>query len=214
MIVEALIYLVVGAFVTGFIRRYFKRKDSETFAKQTATAPVLVIRSFSVANHKFINAWQNAVVISIYGVLLWSVLAIGVTAFGLVPARSGGTLLVEVIMGVVTLFSIFMVLFTFMILVAQSRHRTPIPNFLVSKNYSLVDVLYVDVNGFDGQFSLSWQRVYSCVPLDDTRLKLSYHRSPRSLTKLIGADTLILEFDNPLELQQVIDIYTQVTQMN
>lgn len=209
-LVPQLIFAAVSLVGVWAIRTYFKRKDAEHFKEQTSTQSVLTITSYAFRKNNFVYALQNAVVMSVYLCLIMTILGIGSVVFGLVSYDGVWLLVWDLVASVVRLFPTFVIIFTAVLYIVQIRERRPIPNFLVSRKYSLTAHIFVDDTGFDGAFALPWQKIYRCEQVEASVLKFSYRRSPYLLTRLIGADTICLDFHTGDVCQQVLDIYNRV----
>lgn len=206
---QMFMFALVGYGGARIIRRYFKKKDAIQLQEQATVEAPLVISSYRFVTNKVLRAVQEAIVLSVYGTLLVVILGIVVTAAGLVPFPGLGMLLVNTITTAVTMFPTMVVIFAVVLALFSGRVTRPIPLSLASKKYSLATDLYVDTEGIEGMFALPWRKIYRCEEVSPVTLKISYHRSPYWLTKLIGADTLQLAFTNTDDIRQILAFYNQ-----
>lgn len=209
---QMFIFALVGYGSVRIIRRRFKKKDAIQLTEQAAVEAPLVISSYRFVTNKVLRAVQEAIVLSVYGTLLVVILGILVNISGLVPFPGLGTLIANAITTAVTMFPTMVVIFAVVLALFSGRVTRPIPLSLASKKYSLVTDIYVDSEGIEGVFALPWRKIYRCEEVSPATLKISYHRSPYLLTKLIGADTLRLAFSNSEDIGQILALYSQAKQ--
>lgn len=209
---QTFMFAVVGYGFIRILRRRFKKKDAAQFQKQVAAEPMSVIASHRFVKNKIVQAVQEGTILSVYATTLIVIVGIGVHILGTEPVKGAGTLAMDVLITVVTLFPILIMIFSVALLIVSRRATRQIPLSLVSRKYSLVSELYINTEGFEGVMALPWSKIYRCEERGPSTLIISYRRSPQWLTKLVGADTLILAFNNEADIKQILALYDQTNQ--
>jgi hypothetical protein len=205
--VVTLILGCVTIVLAWYIRRHFSQSDSLALSRQQDSGSVLMIQSYIFKRNRLVNALQNGVVVSLYGLLFHPLLSIFVTVIGLVPFYGIIPLGRDLVVGVWTMFPLFVGIGTVSLWLLPRRNARLIPNFLFSKRYSLTDTIFVDKTGFDGLFLLPWSRVRQMERIGDYSLKIAYRRRPYFITRLIGADSITLIFTKPEEVEQILNLF-------
>lgn len=206
---------VLAMIIGWYLFRRFAASDSRQLSEQQREREVVIVTSYTLLQNKVVNAFQNAVVLSVYGIIFFIGLSVAVVAFGLSPFDGFLPLVTELVFGSIVLYSKIVVigtgaLFVQSLYIASKRLISPrqIPNYLFSRKYSLVYDLYIDIAGIDGAFCLPWQKVYRCEKVGDTILTISYRRFPRLLSRLVRADTLVISFANTDERERIFNLFT------